>query len=129
MIPESKLIDIATKLLEKSKRGEVHWNPRTGSPTSDDFVVWFPTSCIHLKMIRPESEPEYLRFEILNDAGQTVGGLTIQAGEPNWSLFQDLFSAADRYVTKWDQVLDEIESEMTREGTVGQTPQVGKPRS
>ena len=45
-----------------------------------------------------------------------------EENNPTWELLKNLWDAVDRHVTKWDKVIDELEREVKKPGTIGPDP-------
>ncbi|MBI1901606.1 MAG: hypothetical protein HYS13_10930 [Planctomycetia bacterium] len=115
MIPQEMLRDIATKLLEKSRKGEVRWQHRP----NDRFLVKFPKSAIDVQFVSPTADPDYVEITVKNDEGHRVGWWVVNDEEEDWPLAFGLFQEAHRYVSKWDVALTDLEKAVEAEGPIG----------
>lgn len=114
MIPQEKLRDIATKLLEKSRAAKVNWL------ADPDFHVDFPSSRVVIRWVASVTDEDSLEFSVQDNRGRPLGVLEAYDGSDQWPLLKDLQMAAEKCVTGWDRVLVEIESNLDTEGIIGE---------
>lgn len=115
MIPVEKLREIATRLLDKSRAGEVHWleNP--------DYHVDFPHSSVVIGWVPSVVDEDSLCL-VVRDGRRRLGTLEAAPDSDDWFVLRDLYAEAERCVTGWDSVLGEIESKLHAKGVVGSPP-------
>lgn len=96
---EGKLEVIMTRLLAKSREGEVDWEE---GPRLHQFVTAVGDNSIIISR-EWEEEQEYLRILILNDSGQEVENSVWQDART-----EELFQLARRTALKTEDTLDDI---------------------
>lgn len=118
MISQARVLEILRALYEKTKKGKVNWQFDDNDPDDRTFVVEFPHSLLVISYESPPTEPDYVEVKILNEYEVTVALVQIEVGDPDWDLASSLYAEVSRILTRWDMVLDEIESAM-KEDSVG----------
>jgi hypothetical protein len=112
---------ILSKLLEKSRKDEVHWEIVQKDPDPSFKVsVLDPKATILVQWFSPDVEPDWGRAELLVD-GNVVSQLTAEDGgrSDDLQLLRDIWQDAHRCVFGWDNVLEKLENVLQSEGTVG----------
>src|SRR5690348_5722532 len=107
MIPESKMLEIARGLLEKTRKETVKW--REECPGSLTCVVDLPRSQILLGYASPTTEPDYIELTLRTTDQCDVGKLRVGEDDRDWAIAHALYSAARNYVTGCDKILEEVE--------------------
>jgi len=70
MIPDSKMMSIALKLLERTKLNEVEWKmAKVGQTGREAPAVEFPNSKIQIELRRWKDEPDEVSFELWGPRG------------------------------------------------------------
>ncbi len=111
---DTKLLEIAEKLLERTRNGEVNWRETVDS---NEFIVSFPKQTLAIeKMIRGTYQ-----ISLVNERGNTIESLRspssidFQGGK----ILQDLFELARRRALQIDIRLDEALNALDQEGPIG----------
>jgi hypothetical protein len=128
MIPTSSLREVVTRLLDRTKKGEVAWYPKPHGPQVDEkYVVELPKSTVEFEFASPDTEPDRAYFFVYSKVGLTtrmlVGRLTAEATEADqqdWQLLGSLRGAINKQVTGWDKVLEELENVVRQDGMIGE---------
>lgn len=135
MIPEDRFKSILTQLLEKSRQREVNWQQGEGWPEGyfaesyEDRASWyevhFPTSRIEVAFMSPSVAEDFYFARIRRNDGPVVAqwfGYPERAkGDQveTVNLLRSLYEEADRAVTRWDEVADDLEKALSGSGPVG----------
>ncbi len=127
MISDDEVRKFAVSLLSKSVNNQVAWERKNIPPDDPDFgsrkktcyAVTFPKSAIQLEFTSPYAEPDFISFDILNDRGEFVRRWKVTDGGEDWNFVNQLYLDAERYVTKWDQVRDDLNAALASSGTIG----------
>lgn len=118
MITDDKMRDIATKLLEKSQRNEVSWEPARGG-SRHFYQVSLPSTNVTVGFISPNAEADRYVVSVSHD-NEPIKGWQVTEEEANdWQLLSQLHDEASRAVLGWDKALEEIEQAVSREGVIG----------
>lgn len=120
MIPDNSLLDIAQKLLAKSRSGKVLWHRTPNAKSS--YSVDFPGSQLVIESVRPIAEPDYIRMSVVGPDFQELGYLVADEADERqslWHLLCEIHAEAERRVTGWDKVLHEIEVQLDDQGLIG----------
>lgn len=125
MIPNESLVEIARKLLEKSRAGKVLWRKTPGDNNS--YFVAFPGSQLVVSFVCPTAEPDFVRLCVVGSDKQWLGFLDAEEDSPHWSLFRGIYEEAERRVTGWDKVLHEIELQLDDQGFIGAQTETNNP--
>src|SRR6266508_1640855 len=110
IIPQETYKEIAQQLLERSKRNEVAWS--NDDLYEDSYMVRLPQSTVRIRRHRSGSSSAYVL--VLEDAAQDEigqwGTNDYLGSHSDYVLRRDLFLEANRFVTRWDQVVEDIKS-------------------
>jgi len=109
MIPREKLENIIFELLDKTKANKIPWEEREDEFRRDHYRVLLPNAEIKLYFASPETEPDFVSFLFNRQDGKTVGSLQVNEGDDLWPTAKSLYEEVDRIVTRWDEVLDDVE--------------------
>jgi len=121
MTSQDQFKQILKRLLEKSKRNEVHWREQPIANRSPIFtyrVLISDNTIIDVYFGSPESAPDFV-VASLNVNGIDVVTLNVEDGEPDYPFLLDLYKEAYRTTTKWDEALNEVEKVLAADGPVG----------
>ena len=118
MILEDKLREIALKLAEKTKSGQVAWLPYEENERT--VVVAFPRSGIRLtRLIEKFSPTDTFKLTLTNDEGIPVASLLIEEADADWGMTNQMYNTAFREATRWDAAIDDVEAALNVTGLVG----------
>jgi hypothetical protein len=120
---EDRLVELATTLLERSRKNEVKWEKAEREGGYPYNRVAFPTSEFQIWYMPSPTEPDSIGASIDKRGGIEVVRLdaTAEDGSPHWQLLSDLYEESNRCILGWDKVLSEIEEELKKD-VVGQHP-------
>jgi hypothetical protein len=93
------------KLLERSRENKVEWVARA----NEVYVADFPASAVTIRLVKPETEPDYYLAELLNDRGKTVANMTAMEAEFDAVLLAALYDEAFRLTSGWDKAIEDAE--------------------
>ena len=130
-----QLRSIAERLLEKSRANEVNWVKESTSvsielasgpkgSSLERVSVRFPQSAFHLIYGKPATDSDFIKAVITRDDGREAGEL--QASEDDtedWRLLSALWMEAQRCLVRWDEVLVDVERNLSKPGKIGLMPQ------
>ena len=111
---DTKILEIAEKLLKRTRNGEVNWRETVDS---NEFIVSFPTQTLAIE----ETVSGRYQISLVNERGNTIeslrfpGSQAIEGGE----ILQDLFELARRKALQIDIRLDEALNALDQEGPIG----------
>jgi len=117
MIPESyrELID---KLSRRTNDGKVNWKSTSHEGT---FIVDFREFSLSIMSGYDSEENEsFVRFTILNSAGQELDYFLVTERESRWLFAYNLYSEARRKARNIDLVIGDITKELESEGPAGE---------
>jgi hypothetical protein len=120
MIPDAKLREIATKLWQRSQANEVEWKRFFLSGSGEVLQIGFPKSQIRVLFRSPQTEPDFVVMEVWNTGNALISYLRAEEGDDDWDLLSGLYSEALRSATKWDEVLNDVESAIAKPGRIGE---------
>jgi hypothetical protein len=121
MIPDNKVSDLAQRLLEKSREGRVTWQhiPHGMRPTT--CRVSMPEAVIELERV-PTPDEDAVRLRVRRDDGLTVGVVAsddLNTDPETRDILSALYTEAERRVTRWDEVLANVEKRLSTPGVIG----------
>jgi hypothetical protein len=120
MIDLDKLRDIAKRLLERSRKNDVHWQEvEREHRGATGYEVQLPSSMIRVEHRSPETEPDNILVIVCGQRGEIIASLDADASTPDWPLLNDLYAEAHRYVTGWDRILKDIDEAIQKPGKIG----------
>jgi hypothetical protein len=108
---DEKLIVLIRRIFEKTKAGELRWQP-TSDPNV--FALSFPHYSVSLERV-PDTEDtiESFIFRISNDEGQTIEELnSFLASNYGFGELRELFDRVRRNAMGLDKALDDLLSEL-----------------
>ena len=115
---QHKLLDIANKLLERSKLEKVDWHV---SEVEKAYVVTYPRSAFLISS--DELEPYYYRISAINENAVEADFLVFQdENDDAYTLVSTLYDLAKRQATGVDKVLDTLLQEIEQESAVDDLP-------
>ncbi|MDA0264175.1 MAG: hypothetical protein O3A93_10315 [Chloroflexi bacterium] len=94
-MPESKLDEVANKLLGQSKENKVNWED-TGKRGT--YRVFFPDVALAITKVYPSSEDSELCLELMNESGSVIDYLETAPGDRYHSLLSQIFDFAQQHV-------------------------------
>ena len=99
---DNRLVAIAEKLLDQSRRGEISW---VETADESSFSVAFPTYSVSIQ--RPDSST--YAVGVYNKNGTEIDSITARRRDVKlYKTLQVLFIIARRVALKTDQVLDDL---------------------
>lgn len=107
--PDKKLLDILSRLLEKSRSGQVDWQEGEGP---NEFVVPFSETQVTLAYVSPATEVDRIVVQVSRNDGRELWRLVIEEDEPGWSTAYNLFLEAKRRAVNLDDFLEQIDKEI-----------------
>jgi hypothetical protein len=117
--PTDRFREILRKLLDKSRKGEVHWI-QVQKPTTFFELAPDAQSKIRVGHFSPEGAPDWgiAEFEV---NGDVIARITAEddGKSEDYALLNALWQDAHRYVFGWDKVLQKLETALQSEGVVG----------
>jgi hypothetical protein len=121
---EAKLLELATRLLARSRKNEVKWDRmRIEGEGGDTLInrVVFPTSEFQIWYVSRRTEEDVIFASIDKRGGGEIVRVAAFADSdsPNWKLLSELYEESNRCIIGWDKVLNEIDEELKKE-IVGQ---------
>lgn len=106
-----KLLLVVDKLLGRSRRGEVDWNP---AEEVNKFVVSYSLSSFTIES--DEAAPNFYRITAINEEGIEVDFLDFQdPSDDDYELVGELYGLVKRKVIRADEVLDTLLEEIDQE--------------
>lgn len=92
---ETKMQELARKLLGQSKEDKVDWEDsgRRGS-----FRVIFPDVALTISRRSPSSEESELQFELMNESGRVIDYLLTSPEDSMHSTLSQIFDLADEHI-------------------------------
>lgn len=122
MIKQQQFISVLEKLLEKSQGDQVRWFVKDRgieSHRNDVYAVEFSDgSQIAVEYWSPEVEPDIATAKLYVNR-DVVFSETAEDGGENYGLIRALYEEARRTVTGWDEVLQQIDKELSSAGEIG----------
>jgi hypothetical protein len=118
MIPKERMIKLAEGLLEKTRNRQASWQP--DSLYDFSYILDLPHSRIRVALDQksnPFNKVVTLTVSDANDVG--VGTLEGGMGEYDAHVLDELFTEASRVATRWDKVLEEVETALNSKGPIG----------
>ena len=120
---DERMMAIATKLLERTRKGDVGWSD---TADEDAFTVAYPTYSVSLRKISPTypvslgtippvMAPNYYVLSVRNAYGSEIESLPIRLSEDGFETLRDLFQLAKRIALKADEVLDDLLGRLSKE--------------
>ena len=98
-MPESKINEVAQKLLDQSEEHKVNWEDagKIGS-----YRVFFPDvvlaiSQVYLTLEEPEEIPDF-RLELMGETGRVIEFLQTAPGEPMYLVLSEIFNLASQQI-------------------------------
>jgi hypothetical protein len=120
MITEDQLRAISNQLLEKSLANQAEWqkddDPMAGGSC---FELVLPKSIIRIVYHSPRTELDSVALHLCNANGYLVATLTAEEGGPDWPLLKKLHEEAHRHVTGWDEVIKDVQENISKPGKIG----------
>ena len=119
MIPEEKMVQLAKALLEKTRNHEANWRP---DPLYDlSYILQLPGSRIRVAMERMPDVPDRVPTFTLTDLNDVTVGV-LEARDPAIGMIvANLYQQASKVATRWDKVLEEVETALNQKGLIGST--------
>ena len=115
---QRKLLDIANKLLERSKLGGVNWHI---SEVENTYVVTYSRSAFSISS--DEVQPDYYRIAAINENAIEVDSLEFQDEDhPGYPLISELYDLAKGQARGVDDVLNTLLQEIEQQSTVDDSP-------
>lgn len=120
MISDEKLRHVLNTLLKRSQEDEVAWTSEFGQAKgTKTYAVVLPKSQIWIGLLSPPHESDFIAVRVMDAQGEISKEWQVREDETDWDLFSGLWSEADRCVTGWDKILDDIESSLEQPGRIG----------
>jgi hypothetical protein len=102
-------------LLTKSKANGVAWSTTTDDNT---FVVYF--NKFNLSICHNYNSGEaWINVELIDNDGNSIDGFFIEEGDNDWGKVNELYTLARRSALSIDIAIQEILTELNKEGVVG----------
>jgi hypothetical protein len=118
MTPEERFRLLLARLLEKTQRNEVWWEPASDF---SEFSAHFDDVSVVLKFFPSNSEPDMVQSLLLKD-GKVAVRLVLEDQTPGYLEILQLLHEADRCARKWDVALDALEKAIESKGKIGTEP-------
>jgi len=111
------MLNIASKLLERSRKGEVAWQ-KTVKDT--EFIVSFPEYSFVIATIRySDSEPDY-ELSLTDERGTKIESLVFRnSKEDGYQALEELFQSARRRALGIDRRLEKALKDLEQGGLIG----------
>jgi hypothetical protein len=109
-------LDVINGLLKKSMSKEVAWDVTTDEST---FVVYFENFSLTICQNSNQNET-WVAVSLINNNGDKVDSFWVSDEETDWSIINDLFSIARRSALSIDNAIQEMLTELNKQGTIGQ---------
>lgn len=122
MIPTEQLMDILRRLLERTKKGEVNWQEESRDGTK--YIVDFGRAQLSLTFVSPPTEPDFITVGLRDPGGRTLAAKDFEWSEAdlNAKIVFGLLYEAQRKVTKWDEIVQDIKAKLASDSKVGKEP-------
>src|SRR5437016_1594160 len=118
MIPSEKMVQLAKGLLEKTRKHEASWRPDALYDFS--YVLQLPGSHIRIALQQnPEVPNKAVTFTVSDANDVAVGTLEGRNDQPVGQVLHELFDQASKVATKWDKVLEEVQTALNSKGPIG----------
>ena len=125
ILPDARVRSMLEKLLKKSQSNEVNWHeiPRQSASREQREAcgVDLRDYAIKLEFFIPPAEPDYFKISITGGGKPIIEWTMADDGnaDEEFNLAQSLFLDAKRTVQGWDDIIEEINAILDREGPVG----------
>ncbi|GHV74123.1 hypothetical protein AGMMS49940_14250 [Spirochaetia bacterium] len=108
--------EIITGLLQKSQSKQVIWDVTTND---NMFVVYFENYSLTIAQHGNQNET-WVNIDLINNEGDKIDSFWISDDDPEWEIARDLFSIARRSALAIDKAIQEMLTELKKDGPVGQ---------
>lgn len=117
---ESRLLEIADQLLEKSRNGKVNWQTVGGEPAN--YYVHFGDETSFIVCFQSSDFAATFTSISLKIRSMVAVRLRAEEGQPNFAKFKDLFDEAHRAATGWDAAIRRIQKLINSGEPLGEPP-------
>ena len=128
MIPDTLLLDMARRLLEKTRRDEVEWKPsplRGGDEPHSTFAFIEAAALVIIDYASPSATPDYYTLSI-SVGDKPAGSLRLYDNDgPDAMLLRDLHAAAARKAMHGDQDLAKLDELLSGDRVLGRSVPAG----
>lgn len=112
-----RLPELAARLLEKTRRGQVNWQHAPAPADPRRYAVNLLSAYLIVQSTDTNIE---LRIQPdLNDDREYLGELRVAPGEPGWDELRELFQAAQEKARGWGKILETIEAMIRSDEPIG----------
>lgn len=109
--------DLARRLAMRTTQGRVKWQ-RTAR--EDEFIVYFESYALSVRLTAPVHDPDYCTFAIRNITGEEVDRFIVEEGDELWPLARNLWAGARRKALRIDEALAGILEELDTKEIIGE---------
>ncbi len=120
---EEKLRELVEGLWKKTRAREVNWKrvvETTTLPARPGCVVELPQSKVIVEFFSPPTQADFIRVQFARKDGGVVAEWLAEEETPDWELALSLFKEATRSVTRWDEILQDVEMAVESAGVIGE---------
>ena len=118
MIPDSKMLDLARKLIKKTRDNQAQWNKLRHEDSVRSCTIDVNGITVESEFVIPVAEPDAYGIKVFQN-GELAGRLFAEDETENWLVLKQLFEEAERVVTGWDHALIVLETALDGKGIVG----------
>jgi hypothetical protein len=109
--------DIINGLLIRTRAKEVRWNTSSDSNT---FMVYFANFSLGIYLRDNQQDESLARVELINNNGEKIDDFWINDQDGDWKIINDLFSLARRSALSIDVAIQEMLTEINKNGMIGE---------
>jgi len=117
---ESRLLEIAAQLLEKSRNGQVNWQTVGGEPAN--YYVHFGGETSFAVCFQAADSGNASASVFIKVKSSIAVRLRAEQDTENFATFKQLFDEAHRAATGWDKALAMIQEQIDSGGPLGDPP-------
>ena len=112
-----------TQLLERSRSNEVNWI-NAGEQGNDwtEFHVLLPSSKLEIGYKSPSAAEDQVAVWLRNADGTIIFSQIMTDSNPDFGLVKSLYDDAERRLTRADEVLNDLVTQLSKAGTIGNLP-------
>ena len=126
---ESKVEEIITSLIRKSKKDQVNWYPADDlgirSVAYDDYAVSLPDHTLNVFETEPDGQGDVgIAFAILDGSGGAIYRVTAKPADPPYSQLVELLDLARHKARKLGDLFELLKESIATDDVIGLEPRV-----
>lgn len=117
-----RLHEIAARLLEKTRRGQVNWQHTPTPAERRRYAVNLLSAYVILQHYGAPGAPGVLSLRVqpdVNDDRECLAELRLAEGESGWDELLELFQTAQERARGWGKILETIEALIRSDEPIG----------